>query len=100
LQVGNNFDEMAALFDPVTRGEMGWFPRGYLFEPAIEEIAFSLQPGQFSDVIVTDVGFHIIEVVARAERALSADAYLALQEKALANWLEQQRQLSSITLTP
>jgi peptidyl-prolyl cis-trans isomerase C len=100
LQAGGNFDELAALFDPITRGEMGWFPRGYLLEPAIEEAAFDLEPGRFSDVIVTGVGFHIIKVVERAERALSTDAYLALQEKALAGWLEQQHQLSTITLTP
>ena len=100
LRAGNDFDELAALFDPVTRGEMGWFPRGYLFEPAIEEAAFALEPGQFSEVIVTEVGFHIIKVVERAERALSADAYLTLQEKALAGWLDQQRQSSAITLTP
>ncbi|MEW5827793.1 MAG: peptidylprolyl isomerase [Chloroflexota bacterium] len=100
LQAGSDFDDLAALFDPVTRGEMGWFPRGYLLEPAIEEAAFALEPGRFSDVIVTGAGFHIIRVVERAERALSADAYLSLQEKALAGWLDQQRQLSTITLTP
>ncbi len=100
LQAGSDFDELAALFDPVTRGELGWFPQGYLLESGIEEAAFALEPGQFSDVIVTGVGFHIIEVVERTERALSTDAYLALQEKALSGWLDRQRQLSTITLTP
>ena len=30
IQAGSDFDELAALADPVTHGELGWFPRGYL----------------------------------------------------------------------
>lgn len=101
LAAGADFTELAALYDPITRGELGWFPRGYLLEPKLEEVAFALQAGQYSEVIASQVGFHIIFVVERdSQHPLSPDAYLVMQEKALQIWLEQQRAQASITLAP
>lgn len=97
LNGGADFDELASQADPVTRGDLGWVPRGYLLEPKIEEAAFGLEVGQHSDVITTDVGFHIVRILARdQQRSLSPDAYLALQELALKNWIEEQRQQANI----
>ena len=101
IQAGRtDFDEFAVLVDPVTRGDLGWFPRGYLPEKAVEQAAFALQPGQISDVIKTDLGFHIIKILERENRPLSPDALLALQSKALHDWVDQQRIQSSIFLAP
>ena len=103
LKSGMDFDELAAspFFDPLTRGDLGWFPRGYLLEKKIEDAAFSLEVGGHSDVIATDVGFHIVRVLARdPARPLSPDAYLALQELALKKWIEEQRQQANIVLAP
>lgn len=101
LQAGADFYELAAAYNPLTRGELGWFPRGYLPEPAFEEAAFTLQPGQVSDILQTEAGYHIILVVERAaDRPLSPDARLALQYAALDAWLDQQRQQSTIILAP
>lgn len=97
LNGGADFDELASQADPLTRGDLGWVPRGYLLEPKIEEAAFGLEVGQHSDVIATDVGFHIVRILARdPQRPLSPDAYLALQELALKNWIEEQRQQANI----
>ena len=97
LNGGADFDELAAQADPVTRGDLGWVPRGYLLEPKLEEAAFSLAVGAHSDVITTDVGFHIIKVLAREpQHPLSPDAYLALQELALKKWIDEQRQQANI----
>jgi peptidyl-prolyl cis-trans isomerase C len=54
-------------------GLMGSFSRGQL--PAeLEEVAFSLQVGTFSDVVETPLGFHVLRVDAREpERALTLD---------------------------
>jgi peptidyl-prolyl cis-trans isomerase C len=72
-------------------------PRGYLLEPKIEEAAFALTVGGHSEVISTNVGFHIVRILAREpQRPLSPDAYLALQELALKKWIEEQRQQASI----
>ena len=99
LNSGADFDELALRADPLTRGDLGWVPRGYLLEAQIEEAAFRLDVGQYSDVIATDVGFHIVKVLARdPNRPLSPDAYLALQERTLRIWVEEQKQLADVAL--
>ena len=101
LNAGTKFADLAVLYDPNTGGELGWFPRGYLLEPALEETAFSLEPGQISDVIESGVGYHILLVVERdSQHQLSPDAYLVMQEKALVDWLAQKRAESDIVLAP
>jgi peptidyl-prolyl cis-trans isomerase C len=101
IQAGRtDFDEFAVLVDPVTRGDLGWFPRGYLPEKAVEQAAFSLPVGQVSDVIATDLGFHIIKILERENHPLSPDALLTLQSKAVRDWVEQQRTQSSIVIAP
>jgi peptidyl-prolyl cis-trans isomerase C len=94
---GVNFAAQALRYDPVTGGDLGWFPRGYLVQPEVEEAAFKLQPGEISPVVKTQVGFHIIQVIARAPaRALSADARRVLQHKALQEWVRKQRETSQV----
>jgi len=101
LQAGADFDELAAQVDPVTRGDIGWFPRGYLTEKSVEEAAFSLEIGQTSQIITSEVGFHLIKVLEREpNRPLSPDALTTLQHRALLDWLDQRRQQSSITQAP
>jgi len=97
LEAGTDFGDLASAYDPKTNGELGWFPRGYLLEPSIEEAAFTLEIGVPSEIIETEVGFHIIMVLAHeAERPLSPDALLSLQEEALKNWLQKARETSKI----
>ena len=101
LNGGADFNELALRADPLTRGDLGWVPRGYLLNPAIEDAAFNLQAGVHSDVIATEVGFHILRVLERdPARALSPDAYLALQELALKKWIEAQRASATVVLAP
>lgn len=103
LNSGTDFGELAAspYYDPTTHGDLGWFPRGYLLNKDIENAAFSLEVGQYSDVIATDVGFHIVKVLARdPARPLSPDAYFALQELALKNWVDEQKKLADVVLAP
>lgn len=101
LQSGADFATLAQQYDAVTGGELGWFPRGYLTQPAVEEAAFALQPQQYSAVIQSDVGYHIIQVLERETRPLAPDALRKLQSEALSKWLEQRRTESQIeTLLP
>lgn len=99
LNGGANFDELALRADPLTRGDLGWVPRGYLLDPQIEDAAFRLEAGQYSGVIETPVGFHIVKVLERdPDRPLSPDAYLALQERTLKRWVEEQKQFAKIEI--
>jgi peptidyl-prolyl cis-trans isomerase C len=101
LQGGADFGSLAAFYDPNTRGELGWFPKGYVLEPKIEDAAFGLQVGQISGVIQTEVGYHIIKVLERdPQHPLSPDAYLALQEQALKDWVASQRAAATVILAP
>ncbi len=46
-------------------GDLGWFPRKWVFEENFAKAAFALQVGQISDVVETDIGMHIIKVTDR-----------------------------------
>lgn len=101
LKGGADFNELALKYDPSTHGDLGWFPKGYLLDPKIEDAAFSLQVGQFSDVIQTDIGYHIIKVLERdPQHSLSPDAYLSQQELALKDWVTQKRTQATVVLAP
>ena len=100
LKGGADFDELAALYDPITLGELGWVPRGYLLDAKADEAVFALQAGAYSDVIATDAGFHIFKALERGDHPLSPDALLTVQELALKNWVAEQRAKSKIVLVP
>jgi len=99
LEVGTSFKSLAFSYDPLTGGELGWFPRGYLLQPEVENIAFSLQAGQYSGIIATIYGFHIVEVIeVDPQRSLSKDAQLFMQRQALEDWLNTQIGQSTIEI--
>jgi len=45
-------------------GDLNYFERGAMVEP-FNKVAFELKPGQISDVVQTDFGYHIIKVADR-----------------------------------
>lgn len=99
LQAGADFATLSFQYDPLTGGDLGWFPRGFLTIPAVEEAAFSLQPGEYSGVIESTLGYHIIKVEERDEsHPLSSEARLTLQEKLIQEWLNQQRAVAQIEI--
>lgn len=97
LQGGADFAKLAEDYNPITRGDLGWFPKGYLTDPKLDEAVFSLEAGKTSGVIETSSGFYILQVIERdPQRPLEPDARLTLQSQALSAWLADRRSKSEI----
>ncbi|MCS7283396.1 MAG: peptidylprolyl isomerase [Anaerolineae bacterium] len=94
LQSGADFAQLARLYsqDESTRdagGDLGWFPRGVLLAPEVEEAAFALQAGQISQVVRSAFGYHIVQTLERAEnRPISPENLQLLQEQTVQRWIE------------
>ena len=66
LRAGEDFAKLADQFttDPSGKGrggELGWFGRGVMVKP-FEDAAFALKPGELSNIVETQFGFHVIKV--------------------------------------
>ncbi len=66
IKIGGNFADLASKNsdDPgskVQGGELGWLDRGKTV-PEFDKAAFTLSPGQTSDLIKTQFGYHILQV--------------------------------------
>jgi parvulin-like peptidyl-prolyl isomerase len=60
-----------------------------LVAPEVEEVAFALQPGQFSGVVTSSLGYHIVQVVERdPARSVSPENLRLLQDRAVQKWIE------------
>jgi len=91
LQAGSDFKTLAYQYDSLTGGELGWFPRGYLTQPQLDDVVFALQPGEYSSIIETDIGFHIVYIVEREQnRKLSPDAREVITQTAVVEWVNNQ----------
>ena len=98
LKSGTPFDDLAAEFSPSTGGYLGWAPRGYLLIPEVEEAAFNQEVGTYTEIIKSDIGYHILFVIAREVRPLTTDARLTLERQVLKAWVEERREESIIDI--
>ena len=81
---GESFSTLAILYseDPGSAskgGELGFYGRGELY-PEFEAVAFKLKKGETSDIVATEAGFHIIELIERRGEYLNV-RHILLQTK-------------------
>lgn len=88
-------------------GDLGFFGRGQMVAP-FEQVVFSMQPGEISDIVETEFGLHLIKVEERhesgtaslAEAAPQIRSYLAQQalEGTLASLVDSLRAERGVTI--
>lgn len=102
LQAGEDFAEVAAEVstDNTTRdrgGDLGWFPRGGLLVPEVEEAAFSLQPGQTSGVVASAIGYHVVQTLEfDPGREVAPETQQRLRQQAIDAWRAELRSNADI----
>ena len=100
LNSGKDFSQLAKTHDPQTLGDLGWFPPGFLTISELDPILFDLEVEETSDIIETEIGYHIIMVLEKeGNRPLDPAIRQILQEQELDNWLVRRWKLSTIQIT-
>jgi len=74
LYEGGSFADLAKEYSQCPSnakgGELGFFSRGQMIKP-FEEAAFSLKPGQVSDIVKTKFGYHLIKAASSKPETIS-----------------------------
>ncbi len=103
LQAGEKFETILTEYGILANSDLGWFPKGYLLEPELDRAIFEgkgLQSGQFTNVIKTRLGYHIVEVIERdPKHPLDPDPLLKAHAKAIQDWLAERRNKGNIRIT-
>lgn len=110
---GGDFVKLASEYsqDPGSAtkgGDLDWVQAGTL-DPQFEAAMNQLKPGQISEPVKSQFGWHLIEVIARkteknSQAALENQArqmlYQQKMQEAVQNWIQQLRKQSFIKITP
>jgi len=86
-------------------GDVGWFLPGDLaseFDPKLEEVAFSLAPGTFSQPITSTMGsstvWYVVKLIEKGERELTPYQLRSKQAEAYQNWLNAARNAPGVEI--
>jgi peptidyl-prolyl cis-trans isomerase D len=95
LKNGEDFSKLAAELSQDTAsaakgGDLGWFGKGQMVAP-FEEAAFSLKVGEISQPVQSSFGWHVIQVIDRANLPLTDSEYTQARKTAFDDYLAQLR---------
>ena len=98
LQKGEDFASLAKEFSEgpssAKGGDLGYFRRGQMVKP-FEEAAFTLRPGEVSDIVETEFGYHLIKVIDKKPE--TTIAYEDIKDK-LEHHLKQEKVQREVSL--
>jgi foldase protein PrsA len=77
-------------------GDLGWFGKGAMVAP-FEEAAFSQEIGAIGEVVQSDFGYHIIQVLDKTELPLTDSQYQQKRETVFTEWLTKTKETAAIT---
>jgi peptidyl-prolyl cis-trans isomerase C len=114
VKAGEDFAKLAADFSDDTGtkskgGELGFFSKGSMV-PAFEQAAFALKPGEVSELVETDFGFHVIKVDEKKEAVsepfetikekVTKQALREKQETKVSEFVEQALKKAKVMINP
>lgn len=99
---GEDFAKVAKDFSKDTGsansgGDLGWFGKGMMVAE-FEAAAFNQPVGEVGEAVQSQFGYHVIQVLGRAEVPLSANQYQQKREAEFSTWLENAKKESAILL--
>ncbi len=97
---GSSFSTLAIMYsqDPGSAskgGELGFYGRGQLY-PEFEAVAFKLKEGEISNILETDAGYHIIQMIERKGDYINVRHILLTPKVSSLDLANAKRQLDSV----
>jgi len=99
LNNGEDFGKLAAELSTdgsaQSGGDLGWFGKGAMVAE-FQDVAFTLEIGEFSQPIKSEFGYHIIQVLGHEDRALDGAGFDLYKEQAFTEFLKGLRNAATI----
>jgi peptidyl-prolyl cis-trans isomerase SurA len=97
---GESFSTMAILYsqDPGSAkngGELGFYGRGQLY-PEFEAVAFKLKDGEVSNIVETEAGYHIIQMIERKGDYINVRHILLVPQVSPEDLMEARQELDTV----